>query len=234
MIALFATLAVIAAVPQGGHADVLDGGFENGFDGWNFDGVGDVLPTITENVVNDGNRAARFVLTGTQGRSELILDNGSGTLKLGEGAERWFGFSFRLGAMRWGRPGAHNLFTQLHSDGEGSPNFALSLWDYKGRKGLWSHGKTMGGDRFLADINRRKWNDVRIHFKASRVGEGFYRLFLNGKLVDERKRASIIRRDRTIMYIKVGLYRNGGEIPGLSEVFIDNAKLGGTRRSVRP
>lgn len=233
-VAFVAALFCLAAAPDEGRADLLDGGFENGFDGWNFDGVGDALPTITQNVVHSGKGAAKFVLTGSQGRSELILDHGAGTLELGEGAQRWFGFSFRLGSMQWGRPGAHNLFSQFHSDGEGSPNFALSLWDYQGRKGLWSHGKTMGGDRFLAKIYRRKWNDVLISFRASRLGQGYYRLFLNGELVDERKRASLIRRDRSIMYIKVGLYRNGGQIPGLSEVYIDNARLGGTRRQVRP
>jgi hypothetical protein len=38
----------------------------------------------------------------------------------------------------------------------------------------------------------------------------------------------------TYAYIKDGLYRNGGEIPGTSEIRLDAAKLGDTMESVQP
>jgi hypothetical protein len=57
-------------------------------------------------------------------------------------------------------------------------------------------------------------------------------VFLNGKLVDQRKHASLIPRDRSIMYIKVGIYRNGARISGPSELWIDSVRLGGTRKQV--
>jgi hypothetical protein len=215
----------------------LDAGFESGLLNWNTAGVGDAVPTVSSDVVRSGANAADVVLTDAQDRSELILggDGGgstSGMVEFTEGAEYYYGFSFYIQSMVYGRPGAHNVIMQFKSDGEGSPNFDLSLWDYQGQKGLWSEGDAMGGNRFLAPATERQWHDVVVHFKASRQDAGFYEVYLDGALIDARSGVSMIRPDRTYGYIKNGLYRNGDEIPGTSELRLDAARLGTTASSV--
>ncbi len=228
--------AAPSATPAGANGLLLDAGFEDGLSNWNTAGVGDVVPSVGSDVVRSGARSARVTLTGGQDRSELILGgngNGStdGTVELHDGDERFYAFSINVRQMVYGRPGAHNLITQLKSNGEGSPNFGLQLWDYQGKRGLWSHGGAMGGDRYLAPLAHDQWHDVLIHFKASSTG-GFYRVYLDGQLVDSRDGVNVIRSDRDGGYIKTGLYRNGDEIPGTSDIRLDAARLGTTQASV--
>ncbi|HYI80377.1 MAG TPA: heparin lyase I family protein [Thermoleophilaceae bacterium] len=226
-----------SATPAGATGLLLDAGFENGLANWNTAGVGDIVPTVGGDVVRSGAKSARVALTGSQDRSELILggDGGGstdGTVALHDGDERYYAFSINVQQMVYGEPGAHNLIAQLKSDGEGSPNFGLQLWDYQGRRGLWSHGNAMDGDRYLAPLSENQWHDVLIHFKASSTGAGFYRVYVDGQLVDSRDGVSVIRPDRSSGYIKTGLYRNGDEIPGTSDIRIDAARLGTTQASV--
>jgi hypothetical protein len=225
--------------PAPAPAPILDAGFESGLTGWNTAGVGEVTPTVVSDTVRSGLRSGKVILSGSQNRSELILGGSgggslSGMVKFEEGAEYYYGFSFYIQSMVYGRPGAHNVIMQFKSDGEGSPNFNLSLWDYQGHKGLWSEGDAMGGNRFLAPAAERSWHDVAIHFKASKKGGGFYQLYLDGALIDARSGVSMIRPDRTYGYIKNGLYRNGGAIPGTSELRFDAARLGASLTSVLP
>jgi hypothetical protein len=204
-----------------------------------------VVPTVAGDIVRSGSKSARVILTGSQDRSELIL-GGSGTanvdnsIRFDEGDEYWYGFSFYINSMVYGKPGAHNLIMQFKSAGTGSPNFGLQLWNYvgddgqyaKNPKGLWSHGASMGGDRFLAIAAEHAWHDVAIHFRASSTGAGFYEVYLDGKLVDSRSGVSMILPGVSYAYIKDGLYRNGGTIPGTSEIRLDSAKLGTSLASV--
>ena len=217
--------------------------FEQGLSGWNTAGVGDTVPTVVSDTVREGNGAAKVRLTGNQGRSELILGgDGSSSLDgyktFNEGDEAYYSFSFLIKSMQYGRPGAHNLIYQLHSDGEGSPPLGLLLWDYEGDdgvsggRGLWSHGSAMGGDRFLAPLDEDRWYDVAIRITNSRTGNGSYDLYLDGELIDSRSGVNTIRPDRTYNYMKNGLYRNGDEIPGTSELRIDNARLGTSLEAV--
>ncbi len=204
-----------------------------------------MVPKIATDIVRDGAKSSAVRLTGEQDRSELILGgNGSGstagTIRFVEGDEYFYGFSFYIQSMVYGRPGAHNLIMQFKSADSGSPNFGLQLWDYEGDgghgggKGLWSHGPAMGGDRFLAPIAEEAWHDLIIHFKASSVGAGFYELYLDRELIDARSGVSMIVPGAPYAYIKDGLYRNGEEIPGTSEIRLDAAKLGETLESVLP
>jgi hypothetical protein len=213
--------------------------------GWNIAGVGDVVPKVATDIVRDGSKSSAIRLTGEQDRSELILGgNGgasnAGTIKFQEGDEYFYGFSFYIETMVYGEPGAHNLVMQFKSDDGGSPNFGLQLWDYagddghSGGRGLWSHGAAMGGDRFLAPVPEQVWHDVVIHFKASSVDAGFYELYLDGVQIDSRSGVSMIVPGASHAYIKDGLYRNGEEIPGTSEIRLDAAKLGDTFESVQP
>jgi hypothetical protein len=222
---------------------ILDAGFENNLLGWNIAGVGDVVPTVAGDVVRSGTHSGKVLLTGSQGRSELIL-GGSGTgdltdmVRFREGDEYWYGFSVNVRSMVYGGPGAHNLIMQFKSDGEGSPNFGLQLWDYQGDdgrsggRGLWSHGEAMGGDRFLSPLSERAWHDIVIHFMASKARAGYYELFLDGKRVDSRSGVSMIRADRSYAYIKNGLYRSRTALAGTSELRLDAARLGRSATSV--
>jgi hypothetical protein len=228
-------------------AAILDAGFEEGLLNWNTAGVGEAIPSVVTDQVRDGGRAGRVVLTGSQHRSELILGgNGGGStndmVEFHEGAEYWYSFSFYIQSMVYGRPGAHNLIMQFKGDGGGSPAFGLQLWDYEGDdeqyedhpRGLWSHGPSMGGDRFLALAPERTWHDVVIHFRASSTGAGHYEVYLDGRLVDSRNGVSMIAEGAGYAYIKNGLYRNGGTIPGTSEIRLDAARLGPSLSSVSP
>ena len=223
--------------PAPAPAPLLDAGFENGLSGWSTAGVGDATPGVTGDIVRSGSKSAKFLLTGSQGRSELILGGDgsgstSGAARFYEGDEYWYGFSFYIESMVYGRPGAHNLIMQFKSADSGSPAFGLMLWDHQGRRGLWSHGTGMGGDRFLAATAEQEWHDVVIHFEASSTGDGFYELYLDGNLIDSRSAASMIVPGSSNAYIKDGLYRNGGAIPGTSEIYFDAARLGTSSASV--
>jgi len=235
------------AAPSASGTDVLDAGFEQGLLNWNTAGVGEATPSIVDDTARSGLRSGRFVLSGDQDRSELILGgNGGGStdgmIEFGEGAEYWYGFSFEIDQMVYGRPGAHNLIMQFKGNDDGSPAFGLQLWDYEGDegeyagepRGLWSHGPAMDGDRFLAPVAEHEWHDVAIHFKASAVGAGFYQVFLDGEPVDSRSGVSMIADGASFAYIKDGLYRNGGRIPGTSEIHLDAARLGHSEADVLP
>jgi len=167
-----------AAASQAGEPGVLDAGFENGLFNWNTAGVGESIPTVVNDSVRSGGWAGKVVLTGSEDRSELILGgNGGGStngmIEFREGDEYWYGFSFDIVSMVYGEPGAHNLIMQFKGDDDGSPAFGLQLWDYEGDdgeyadnpKGLWSHGPSMDGDRFLAPVSEGAWHDIVIHFK---------------------------------------------------------------------
>lgn len=211
--------------------------FENGLQGWNTAGVGDVVPTIVTDIVRTGTKSAKVLLTGSQDRSELILggngdNDNEDTVVFVEGNEATYNFSFYIVSMVYGAPGAHNLIMQFKSTDSGSPNFGLQLWDYagddgkSGGKGLWSHGPSMGGDRFLSPVAEKTWHDISIKFKASSVtGAGSYTVSLNGKQIDTRSSIGMIVPGAPYAYIKNGLYRNGGNIPGTSEIRLDSAKL---------
>jgi Polysaccharide lyase len=226
---------------------VLDAGCEGSLFNWNTAGVGEAIPTPVNDLVRSGSGSCRVALSGTQHRSELILGgNGGGSTKgmieFDEGDEAFYAFSFYIGEMTYGRPGAHNLIMQFKGDDDGSPAFGLQLWDYEGDdeeyednpKGLWSHGPSMGGDRFLALAPERTWHDVVVHFKASGSGNGFYEIYFDGRLVDSRSGVSMIADGAEYAYIKSGLYRNGDEIPGDSELRLDAARLGPSLSSVSP
>ncbi|HET8862371.1 MAG TPA: heparin lyase I family protein [Solirubrobacterales bacterium] len=235
----------VVTPPDPAPPALVDAGFEDGLQGWNTAGVGDVVPRVATDIVRDGTQSSAVRLTGEQDRSELILGgNGSGstagTVRFHEGDEYFYGFSFYIETMVYGGPGAHNLIMQFKSADSGSPNFGLQLWDYEGDdghsggRGLWSHGNAMGGDRFLSPVPEQVWHDVVIHFRASSVGAGFYEVYLDGVEIDSRSGVSMIVPGAPYAYIKDGLYRNGEEIPGTSEIRLDAAKLGDTFESVLP
>jgi hypothetical protein len=210
---------------------LLEAGFESGLSGWSTAGLGEATPTAVSDIVRSGSHSGRFLLGGSQNRSELILGgNGtgstSGAARFYEGDEYWYGFSFYIESMVYGRPGAHNLIMQFKSADSGSPAFGLMLWDYKGNRGLWSHGAAMDGDCYLAAAAERQWHDVAIRFKASGSGKGLYELYFDGTLVDSRSGVSTIVPGSPNAYVKNGLYRDGGDLSGTADIRLDAARLG--------
>lgn len=218
--------------------DVVSHGFEHGLNGFSLAGVGEVDPTIVSGPARTGTHSARFQVRGSEDRSELILGgqgtgSSAGIIHFHDGENYWYGFSFQILDMTWGHPGAHNLIMQLFSESYG-PNFGLQLWNYQGKKGLYTHGLAMGGDRYLAPVSPHRWYDVQIHLGMSNEGHGFYAVYLDGRKVDSRKGVSTIHPSDPFAYIKTGLYRNGTTNPGTSTLLVDSVKLGHSRRSVEP
>jgi Polysaccharide lyase len=227
----------------------IDGSFENGLTGWNTAGVGDYVPPVVTDSARNGTHSAKVLLTASQNRSELILSaNGTssnaGTKYFVDGADYWYGFSMRVLSMVYGHPGAHNVITQFHPTPEATYGsheyFELSLWDYNGKKGLYCSGRacTHSGqsccDQYIAPFPQNQWNDVQVHFHAGQNGNGSYEVWLNGTKVDSNRNVSLFPSGATNFYIKSGLYRNGGRIPGTSELRLDAGKLGTSQQHVRP
>lgn len=237
-LALAGLQAAPGEAPARGPAPFFTSGFEHGLYGFNLAGVGDVDPTVTASNAAVGRHSCRVVLRGEQGRSELIVGGGGGrsansTIEFEEGDEGWFGFSFNVRKLVWGRIGIHNLIMQFKSEGTGSPEFALQLSDVGGQRGFWSSGGASVVDRFIAPVEPRRWHRALFHFRASNNGNGFFRVFLDGQPIDGRNRVSLIEPGERSAYLKLGLYRNGEELRGESVVLIDSVKLGRTRDSVQ-
>jgi hypothetical protein len=217
---------------------LLVANFENGLTGWSTSVLGDTVPRVVTGTVRDGSRSVAIRLTGDQSRSQLALggDGGyDGAIRIHDGDEYAFAFSFYIEKMVYGTPGADNLLMQLRSDGSDSRVFGLQLWDYpveNGGRGLWSSGEAVNGDRFLGDATERTWHDVVIHFKASNQGAGSYEVYLDGQLVDARSEVSLIAPGSDFAQIEVGLFRDGDLVQGTSEIRIDAARFGGTLESV--
>lgn len=221
-------------------------GFETGdLVGWNIAGVGDVVPVVSTEQAREGTQSAKFTLTGTQDRSELILggegdaDNAN-TVIVEPGDTRTYSFSIYVDEMIYGKPGAHNLFFQLKGNDEGEdagPHLSLHLWDYEGDdeeykdnpKGLWVQDVHPGTETeknfWVALLPEKQWHDIEIKFKVSNDNEGSYGVKLNGIQVAAGKDLSTIAPTATLAYLKNGLYRNGTNIPGKSVLYFDNVKL---------
>lgn len=219
---------------------IAEAGFEEGtLNGWSLCCTL-ATPTVTSADARSGTYSADVKLTGSEYRSELVF-GGDGSAKSSEitfkeGDDRYYAFSFKIISMIYGKPGGHNIIMQFKSDGEGSPEFALQLWNVGGEKGLWTGGPAQevkgGGERFLAPVSEGQWHDIVIRFVASEAGKGSYETFLDGIKVDSASGINMIVPGTKSAYIKNGLYRNNETVTGTSELLIDNARLGKTLASV--
>lgn len=219
---------------------IAEAGFEGGtLNGWSLCCTL-ATPTVTSSDARSGTYSADVKLTGSEYRSELVF-GGDGSEKSSEitfkeGDNRYYAFSFKIISMVYGKPGGHNVIIQFKSDGEGSPQFALQLWNVEGKKGLWTGGPAQeikgGGERFLAAVSEGQWHDIVIHFVASEEGKGSYETYLDGTKVDSASGVSMIVPGTKSAYIKNGLYRNNETVTGTSELLLDKAALGKTLASV--
>jgi len=144
--------------------------------------------------------------------------------KVEEGEAYLLSASFQLGPAAFRPPGGDNLLVQFNSAGGDAPSFGLQLWDDGlGRRGLWSSGAAMGGERFLAPLAESHL--VEVYFQASSEGTGFYLAFLDGEAIDARAGVSLIDPGSERATVEVGLFRDGEFVPAGPEVVFAAASL---------
>lgn len=210
-------------------------GFESGtFDGWNFAGVGEAVPSVQESVTHLGADAARFNLAGSAVRSEISLG--------GDGTARPEGIFFAAGTtvvwrewflvpvdgMAYGRGGAHNTIWQLH--GEGSVGTALSLElnaEAEGTGLYVNDTPTREGPRktFVGEVAEGRWHQFEIEFLVAPGDSptGSYRLSLDGGPVREVTDVYTTEGTSRSAYVKTGIYRG---VTGNSELYVDDIEYG--------
>lgn len=225
------TLGLGPQVPE-----TLDLTFEDDFTNWSLAGVGEgpAYPKIVTNApLKEGAKACEVNLQGSQSRAELIVGEESSITRFQEGDHVRFYFSVYIfpGEMLYGHPGAHNIFCQLKSDGEGSPLLSMHLWDYPGNsnenlllpgkgKGLWlvvpRSDKSGAVTTFYLNIPfaEGEYHDIIFEFKASLQGvnAGSCKFTVDGEEVWADTGIPTIAILRILNYLKVGLYRNGPNV----------------------
>ncbi|HEY7255657.1 MAG TPA: hypothetical protein VH476_03140 [Solirubrobacterales bacterium] len=190
-------------------------------------------PVVTRGMVGDGRTARVIRVNGEQPGSELILgDAGTGApTQIAEGGEYALSFSFDIGAMAYGEPGADNVMVEFLGDAGATRTLGLQLWqnaiaDPLGvGRGLWASGEAAGGDRFLAPLTERAWHDLEIDFRVSAQGAGFYAVLLDGEMVDVRGGVSLIPGGSASAQIGIGLLRDPTRVQGSSELRLGPATL---------
>lgn len=226
------TTPVAAPAPQSATELVADGGEAPAGPGTSPE-TGGRPPRVTRGMVGDGRTSRLIRISGEEPGSELILgDPGTGSpTEITEGAEYALSFSFNIGSMAYGEPGADNVMVEFLGDGGETGAFGLQLWqnaiaDPTGvGRGLWASGEATGGSRFLAPLSERAWHEIEIEFRASAQGAGFYAVFLDGELVDVRGGVSLIPAGSAAAQIGIGLVRDPTRVQGTSELRLEPASL---------
>jgi hypothetical protein len=163
------------------------------------------------------------------------VDEGDGSIEVGEGDEHVLSFSFYVQPTAYRLPGAENLIMRFSSESSAPPTFGLQLWDdgSGGRRGLWSSGDAMDGERFLAPVGEEVWHEVTVYFQASSEDSGFYLLLLDGQPIDARAWVSLIEPGDGHALLETGLFRDG-ENPVDPDVFVGPTQLEESVGSVLP
>jgi hypothetical protein len=190
-------------------------------------------PRVTRGVVGGGRTSRVVRLSGEQAGSELILgDDATGApTEFREGDEYVLSFSFNIGSMAYGEPGADNVMVEFTDETGEVRSLGLHLWqdaigDSQGLgRGLWAGGEAAGGDRFLSSVAERTWHDVEIDFRASAAGAGFYAVFLDDQMVDVRGGVSLIPSGSASAEIGIGLLRDPSLVQGTSELRLGPTSL---------
>jgi hypothetical protein len=155
-------------------------------------------------------------------------------IEVEDGGEYALAFDFLLQPTAYRAPGDENLIVRFSGE-SGVPTFGLQLWDDgSGRRGLWSSGEAMGGERFLAPLEEGVWHRAVVSFQASSEGEGFYVLLLDDRPVDVRAGISLIDPESDSAEVETGLFRDGERVAGSPDVLVGPARLGETLESVIP
>jgi hypothetical protein len=194
--------------------------FTRGLANWSLGGMGEATPQVVE---SEEGPYCEFSLTGSQGRSELIMGN---DLHITEGQTVLYefeefivpGFAYGSRALGW------NIFTQFKSDGEGSPMLALDLWDENGQKGLYVEPEP-GPNYYVAPMAEGVWHRISMQITASSTGAGGWVVYLDGQEVDRKTGMDTIRPGKSFAYIKNGLYRSGPTIDADSRLRLRDVSL---------
>lgn len=160
---------------------------------------------------------------------------GSGSpIEVADGGEYALAFAFLVQSTVYRAPGDENLIMRFEGDAE-APTFGLQVWDDgSGRRGLWSSGGAMGGERFLTPLEEGVWHEAVLSFKASSEDDGFYVLLLDGRPIDVRAGVSLVDPGGDSARIEVGLFRDGETVVGSPDVLFGSAQLGESLESVLP
>lgn len=113
------------------------------------------------------------------------------------------------GHMAWPSNGMHNLITQFKSNGTGSPQAALYLWDLHGQKGIWTALPT--GETYRGPFAEGIWHKVAVKYtNISERAAGSIELTVDGTVLATAAVSSLVRPGANSAYIKHGIYRNDG------------------------
>jgi hypothetical protein len=173
---------------------------------------------------------------GTAGGPGPVGGVASDPVRIHEGDEYAYSFSFYIEQTVYRSPGEDNLIVQFLDEKSGSHSFGLQLWDDGSgtQRGLWASGDATGGERFLAPVAEGIWHRVVIYFEASSEADGLYLVLLDGEPIDTRAWVSLIGSGSSEALLDTGLYRDGERVDGAPDVFFGPAMLGETLESVIP
>jgi hypothetical protein len=160
----------------------------------------------------------------------------SGPVRIYEGDEYAYAFSFYIQPEAYRAPGEDNLILRFADEADENHSLGLQLWDDGSgtQRGLWASGDAMDGERFLAPIMDGAWHEVVLYFQASSEDDGLYLLLLDGEPVDTRAWVSLIESAGSYGLLEAGLFREGKRVDDASAVLFGPARLGETLESVIP
>ena len=236
------TTTTTTTPPPNQTTQVWDSGFTaSGFD--NFDDtpwndVGASAPVIVDSPVTAGAKAAQFTMPAKGTRSEIVPT----TAEFTEGQDRWFRFSFVLGANFPTQVTTWQVLTQWKNDGDGSPPLEITAGrgnlNLEGGYGYPGAPRTFAQTLAPAVIGQR--TDLIVHVFFSRdPSKGSVDVWDNGTQVlagykptggtlYPTTKASTATLSS---YWKMGIYRDSA-ITQQAQYTIESAKVGNTRAQV--
>jgi hypothetical protein len=212
-------------------------GFDN-FDDTPWNDVGAKAPVIVNSTVTPGAKAAQFTMPAKGTRSEIVPT----TAEFTEGQDRWFHYSFVLGANFPTQVTTWQVITQWKNDGDGSPPLEITVGrgnlNLEGGYGYPGTPKTFAQTLAPAAIGQR--TDLIIHVFFSRdASKGSVDVWDNGaQVLSGYKPAGGTLYPTTAAstatmssYWKMGIYRDSA-ITQQAQYTIEDAKVGNTRAQV--
>lgn len=159
-----------------------------------------------------------------------------GPVRIHEGDEYAYSFSFYIQPEAYRAPGEDNLILRIGDEIDQSHSLGLQLWDdgSGAQRGLWASGDAMDGERFLAPVAEGVWHEVVLYFQASSEDDGLYLLLFDGEPIDTRAWVSLIDPAGGYGLLEAGLFRDGERVDGAPEIYFGLARLSETLESVIP
>jgi len=219
------------------NSDFTGSGFDN-FDDTPWNNVGASAPTITSSPVTAGAKSAQFTMPSRGTRSEIVPT----TAEFTEGQDRWFRFSFVLGANFPTQVTTWQVLTQWKNDGDGSPPLEITAGrgnlNLEGGYGYPGTPRTFA--QTLAPAVTGQRTDLIIHVFFSRdPSKGTVDVWDNGAQVLAGYKptggtlypTSKASTATLSSYWKMGIYRDSA-ITQQAQYTIEGAKVGNSRAQV--